>query len=291
MSLQDIPFLEENIMYPYIEIGSLTVETYHIFMVIGFFIAIGVVLILNKKHPSYQLPVKEILFLFAYVVVGALLGARLVFVITHIGTMVDDPSTILPIIINGGLVFYGGVLGGMGMGYLYIRQYGLDPIKYSNLFIVAVPLGHGCGRVGCFMAGCCHGKPTESVMGVVFNFDPSYPYYGVRVHPTQLYEATFNIMLFVTMVVLFLKFRHKHRPYIFVSIYLVAYGIFRFVNEFFRGDEIRGIFILSTSQWISLFLIAAGVLLYVLKVDRFKAFQVQPPTSKSYLKHLESNHQ
>ena len=269
-------------MYPYIEIGALRVQTYHIFMILGFAIALGVILYLNKKHPLYHLPVKEILFLLVYVIVGALIGARIVFIITNIGVMIEDPSTILPIIINGGLVFYGGVLGGIGMGYLYIRQYGLDPIKYSNLFIVAVPLGHGCGRVGCFMAGCCHGKPTDSVMGVVFDFDPTYPYYGVRVHPTQLYEAFFNMVLFITMATLFFKFRHKHRPYVFVSIYLVAYGIFRFINEFFRGDDIRGVFLLSTSQWISLFLIAAGVLLYVLKVERFKAFQMQPPTAKNY---------
>lgn len=265
-------------MYPYLELGDLRVQTYHILMVVGFIVAIVSVLIINKRHPLYHLPPKEILFLSAFIIIGALLGGRLLFFLTHLGAMIQDPSLILPVLFSGGLVFYGGLIGGIGVGYFYIRRYRLDPLKYVNLFIVALPLGHGCGRIGCFMAGCCHGKPTDSIFGVVFPFEASYPYAGVRVHPTQLYEALFNIVLFLTMLFLFFKYRKRHRPYIFVSLYLVAYGTFRFFNEFLRGDEIRGVWLLSTSQWISLILVTIGILIYWFKRDVSKMADQGQPT-------------
>jgi phosphatidylglycerol---prolipoprotein diacylglyceryl transferase len=255
-------------MYPFIEIGNLVIETYHILMVFGFLISIIVILIINKKNKQYMLPAKEILFLAAFIIFGALVGARILYVITQFNVIIDTPSLFLPMLINGGLVFYGGLIGGIGFGYFYMERYNLDPLKYSNLFVIALPLGHGCGRIGCFMAGCCHGKPTESIMGVVFPFEASYPYHDVKVHPTQLYEAVFNFLLFGTMVFLFFKFKDRHRPYIFISIYLVFYGIFRFINEFFRGDEIRGVYILSTSQWISILMIMIGTLLYIFKTNK-----------------------
>lgn len=252
-------------MYPYLEFGSFRIETYDVLVTLGFVLAMIAILIINKKHELYHLPVKEILFLALFVVIGALIGARVLFIITNINRMIDNPSLISPIVFSGGLVFYGGVIGGLLSGYFYVRRYGLDPVKYMNLFIVALPLGHGCGRIGCYMAGCCHGKPTDSIFGVVFPFGESHPFHGVKIHPTQLYEAVFNFLLFLSLLFLFFKWRKRHKPYVFVALYLILYGSFRFINEFFRGDAIRGVVILSTSQWVSIVAVTAGALLLIAK--------------------------
>jgi len=252
-------------MHPFLEFGSFRIETYDVLVTLGFVLAIVAVLLINKKHELYQLPVKEILFLTLFVIIGALIGARILFIITNINRMIENPSLISPIVFSGGLVFYGGVIGGLVSGYFYVRRYGLDPVKYMNLFIVALPLGHGCGRIGCYMAGCCHGKPTDSIFGVVFPFGESHPFHGVKIHPTQLYEAVFNFLLFLSLLFLFFKWKKRHKPYIFVALYLILYGSFRFINEFFRGDDIRGVIILSTSQWVSLIAVTVGVLLLVFK--------------------------
>ncbi|MFP4177705.1 MAG: prolipoprotein diacylglyceryl transferase [Acholeplasmataceae bacterium] len=255
-------------MHPYLEFGSFRIETYDVLVTLGFLLAIIAILIINRKHELYRLPVKEILFLLLFVVIGALIGARLLFIVTNIDRMVEDPSSISRIVFSGGLVFYGGVIGGLVSGYFYVKRYGLDPVKYMNLFIVALPLGHGCGRIGCYMAGCCHGKPTDSAFGVVFPYSESHPFHGVKIHPTQLYEATFNFLLFLGLLFLFFKWRKRHESYVFVALYLILYGTFRFINEFFRGDAIRGVYILSTSQWVSLIAVIAGLLLLVHKTDK-----------------------
>lgn len=252
-------------MYPFVHLGETTIEMYHIMMVIGFFAAIVTVLMVNKKHQHYHLPVRELFFLITYVIVGALLGARLVFLLTNIPMMIDDPGLILPLLLNGGLVFYGGVIGGIGVGAYYIKRYKLNPIKYVNLLIISLPLGHAFGRVGCFCAGCCHGKPTDSIFGMIFPFGESHIYHDVAIHPTQLYEAAFNLLLFIVLLYVFFRQKQGHRPYLFVSMYLILYSFFRFINEFMRGDDIRGVYLLSTSQWISILLIAAGIFLLVTK--------------------------
>lgn len=252
-------------MYPFVHLGETTIEMYHIMMVIGFAAAILTILMMNKRHHHYHLPVRELIFLIIYVVVGALLGARLVFVLTNIPLMVADPSLIIPLVLGGGLVFYGGVLGGIGLGLYYVLHYKLNPVKYLNLLIISLPLGHAFGRVGCFCAGCCHGKPTDSIFGMIFPFGESHVYHDVAIHPTQLYEAFFNLLLFIVLTYFFFRQKQGHRPYLFVSLYLVLYGIFRFMNEFLRGDDIRGVYLLSTSQWISIVLIITGVFLLIRK--------------------------
>lgn len=253
------------LMFPFIHLGDTAIEMYHVMMVIGFSMAILTILWVNKRHHHYHLPVRELIFLIVYVVVGALLGARLLFVLTNLPKMIADPGIIVPMLLSGGLVFYGGVLGGIGFGAYYIIRYKLDPIKYVNLLILSLPLGHAFGRVGCFCAGCCHGKPTDSIFGVIFPFGESHPYHDVAIHPTQLYEAFFNLVLFIVLINIFFRYKQGHRPYLFVSLYLVFYGIFRFFNEFLRGDDIRGVFLLSTSQWISLVLIISGMVLLIRK--------------------------
>ena len=128
---------------------------------------------------------------------------------------------------------------------------------YEVLSIVpcVITMAHGFGRLGCFFAGCCYGKPTDSFLGVTF------PGHTQAVHPTQLYEAAFLFILFGVFSFLLFKYNFRHN----FSLYLVCYGIFRFCIEFLRGDhrgELLGF--ISPSQTWSLVMVIMGVVLYFL---------------------------
>ena len=122
-------------------------------------------------------------------------------------------------------------------------------------------IAHAFGRVGCFFAGCCYGKPTDSFLGVQF------PGMSQKVHPTQLYEAIFLFALFTLCYLLYWKKNFKHN----LSLYLVVYGIFRFCIEYLRGDD-RGqlIGMISPSQFWSILMIVGGVAVYFLLEWLFK---------------------
>jgi phosphatidylglycerol:prolipoprotein diacylglycerol transferase len=114
---------------------------------------------------------------------------------------------------------------------------------------LAAPLWHAFGRLGCFAAGCCYGRPTEAPWGVVFR-DPRSMVpenlLGVRVHPTQLYESAGDLLIFALM---------WRRPR--AGVYFIGYGVLRFINEFFRGDTVGG-GLLTAGQWLSLGLVVLG---------------------------------
>lgn len=164
----------------------------------------------------------------------------------------------------GGATFYGGALGALTVFSLVLRLKKKREVSvYERLCDLApcIPAGHALGRVGCFLGGCCYGKPTDCIFGVVFP-EGSLPYehYGgaVKIHPTQLYEAAF-----LALLALFLwRFRKKNS----FPFYLILYGVFRFSIEFLRDDD-RGAFLwgMSPAQIISVLsaLFGAGILLYM----------------------------
>lgn len=162
-------------------------------------------------------------------------------------------------IIFGGSVFYGGLIGILIVALVYTRKKHLSA-RYLDVAAIGIPLFHVFGRLGCFFSGCCFG--IESSVGFVYHYSLIPSANSVRRFPVQLLEAAFNACL---CLVLYSLFRKKKLEGRLLSAYLFAYPTFRFFDEFLRGDAYRGIwFGLSTSQWISLLLIAvnAGCLLY-----------------------------
>jgi phosphatidylglycerol:prolipoprotein diacylglycerol transferase len=156
---------------------------------------------------------------------------------------------------RGGLAYYGGFLFAVAFAYYYVRKYKLGWWRTADLAAPGIMLGLVCGRLGCFLNGCCYGKPTTSFLGVVF---PQRP--GVAVHPTQLYESA---TCFVIFVILYYVVRPRRRVFgdVFAAM-LILYGIGRSLCEIWRDDD-RGVFfgLISTSQIISLPLIVGGLLL------------------------------
>ena len=167
----------------------------------------------------------------------------------------------------GGITWLGGVIAAFPVMILLLHFF-CPACKGNELYVfgLTVPgiaLAHGFGRIGCFLGGCCYGKPTDSIFGVVFpkgslaaNQYPTASGASLPVLPTQLFEAIFELLLFSAMLIFYKKLK-RH----FAATYCVSYGVFRFIIEFFRGDS-RGStgFFLTPSQLISLILIALGVL-------------------------------
>jgi len=187
---------------------------------------------------------------------GALVGAKLLYIIVswpQLGATTAEKISYILHNFRYGFVFFGGLIVSVSAVIIYLRRKKLPLAKTADFIITAVPLGHALGRIGCFLAGCCHGKPTTMPWGVVFN-DPhtlvAPELVGVPVHPTQLYESFGNFILFLLLHKLY---QRPHKDGSIVLAYTVCYSLMRFVIEFFRGDY-RGGFILglSPSQLLAL---------------------------------------
>ncbi len=158
--------------------------------------------------------------------------------------------------LGGGITFIGGLIGGIA---IFLALYFIFRKKLSGRLLdilsfapCCITIAHAFGRLGCFFAGCCYGKPTDSAFGIVF---PTRPHLGA-VHPTQLYEAIFLFLLCAVIFLIVMKWHFKHG----LSVYLICYGMFRFGIEYLRNDS-RGGFIpgISPSQFWSICMVAAGI--------------------------------
>ena len=163
--------------------------------------------------------------------------------------------------LGGGMTFLGGLIGGVVIFLVvyifFAKKYETKLYEVLTVVPCVITVAPAFGRLGCFFAGCCYGKPTDSFLGVKF------PHLSHTVHPTQLYEAAFLFILFGVCTFLIYKYEFKHN----MSVYLISYGIFRFCIEFLRGDhrgELLGF--ISPSQTWSLLMVVIGVgLIFLMK--------------------------
>lgn len=247
-------------MHPILfKIGYLPVYSY------GFFIATGVMLGFSYMHwqgkKQFGLTFEQGYILFVLLVLAGGIGGK-VFVIF------EDPSFYLrnpqKLISGSGFVFYGTFLFTIPTMLWYFRKIKIPTLGMLDIMAVVACIMHGFGRIGCFMAGCCHGKPTDSILGVTFT-DPicqAEPL-NAPLHPTQLYEAALIFSLLAALI--FYKDKKKFDGQLFL-IYPIVYAAGRGVIEIFRGDIQRGFLfgnILSTSQFISLGVMVVSVYFYV----------------------------
>jgi phosphatidylglycerol:prolipoprotein diacylglycerol transferase len=202
-------------------------------------------------------------YLYAFGAIGTVVGAKLLYLITifpellqQLPLLWQEPARFAEQYLTGGLVFYGGLLGAIVGAFLCSRYFSLRLQDYFPVLIPVFPLIHGIGRIGCFLAGCCYGKPAS--WGIAFTNSPVAPN-GVRLIPTQLIEAGAELLI----CPLLLWFSRRLPPMRLLALYFLVYAPVRFVLEFFRGDVIRGfLWGLSTSQWISLAVFLLGLILW-----------------------------
>ncbi|MCG3173306.1 MAG: Prolipoprotein diacylglyceryl transferase [Myxococcota bacterium] len=207
-------------------------------------------------------PVK-VVDIYILIIILSLVGARLLFIIVEWRTYAADPAALLDPF-RGGLVFYGGLLGGIAAVLIGVWRFKLPWWRIADLYIPWVAQGQFFGRLGCFGAGCCWGGETShsNPFHIIYS-QPGIEHVraNIPMHPTQLYEA-FGV-LGIYFYLIWLRSRKTWHGQVFIH-YLVLYAILRSVVEIFRGDAPRGFVIepwLSTSQFIAAVLTAAAAAL------------------------------
>lgn len=250
--------------------------------IIGIGFAIGC-LIAVYRSPRYDFPREDCFYAMLFAMIGVVVGGKILYLITDIQGIIENAAYLFGTVegwyslLGGGFVFYGGLFGGLLGAYIYCRMYKLSFYTFLQAAVPVVPLIHGIGRIGCFCAGCCYGIPWDPPVGMLFSASPAAPH-DVYLFPVQLLEAGLNFILFAVMMGIF----HKPRKIPAVGVYLIGYGIVRLICERFRYDEVRGFFLgLSTSQWISILVIPAGVLILWLAHRRRKKEALRSPQESS----------
>ncbi len=238
-----------------LSIGPITIHGY------GLMIGIGILLaffLAGKRAKLKGLSEDDLYGIGLVCVIFGILGAKLLFCIIEFRSILQNPMSILS---GNGFVVYGGIIGGTLAAFLYCRKKKLDFLKYFDLVMPSIALAQGFGRIGCFLAGCCYGKETDSIFGIVFknsNFAPN----GVKLIPTQLISSAGN---FLIMAILLIFARKQRQPGKVGALYLILYSIGRFVVEYMRNDYRGEVFgIMSTSQFISIFILALGIVLFTI---------------------------
>jgi phosphatidylglycerol:prolipoprotein diacylglycerol transferase len=247
------------------QLGPLTIRWYGVMMAVGFMIGFVSWVYLGKKENKPADYCSDLLF---WIMVSGILGARVAYILCDVGYFIDNPMMIIRLD-KGGLVYYGGFLGAGLAIVLFARKRKESLIRVLDFVITAVPLAHFFGRVGCFLNGCCYGKlyegwsavryPKESFPWVMQRYSQdvtAYDEFSKSLHAVQLYEAVFNLLLFV---MLFWLYPRRKSDGFIIGVYLVAYPIGRFVLEFFRGDERPVILGISLAQLIGVALLTLGL--------------------------------
>lgn len=245
-------------MYPRLfEIGPITVYTYGVLLAAAYLIGLKFAVARARRH---GLDGDRMLDLGIYIIIAALIGAKLLLLIVDFDLFVRQPSELWTLARSGG-VFYGGLIAAFLVAMWYIRRHRLPVWTTTDMFAPGIALGHAIGRLGCFLAGCCFGRPTSLPWAVTFS-DPfaasnvGTPL-GTPLHPTQLYESGAELLILGALLAT--ERRGRYFPGRTFWWYVLLYSISRFVIEFFRGDE-RGMFWgISTSQIISLVLLPVSV--------------------------------
>lgn len=209
----------------------------------------------------------QIIDLAIFLVIGGIVGARLFYVLVY------DPVRYLkhPIEIfqiwNGGLVYYGALIGGFVTGTWFILKKGLPFWKLADVVTPALALGYGIVRIGCFMNGCCYGKPTTSVIGVIFPFiEGARNLNDVARYPTQLFSSLFGFVLFG--VLLYLWKRKQFDGQVFLA-FLILYAVERTVVEHYRENLIV-FWKITVSQLVSFLITIPAVYFYWKRYQEFK---------------------
>lgn len=233
-------------MFPVIcTIGPITIYSYGLMMAVAVLVCAR---LMAREAGRRALSPEMIYDLALWCVVGGISGARIFYILLNISYFTASPQDII-MIQKGGLAWQGGFIGGALAGAVFTRRRRISLAVITDLAAPFLALGQAIGRIGCFLNGCCYGRPLA--WGVYC------PVHGERLHPTQLYDT---VALFFIFLLLRRLYRRPHRPGQIFVWYLILASAERFINEFFRGDHVTTVAGLSVFQWMSLaFLAIAGV--------------------------------
>jgi phosphatidylglycerol:prolipoprotein diacylglycerol transferase len=199
---------------------------------------------------------------------SGIIGSKLLMILVDWRDYLADPSQIFSVAtLQSGGVFSGGLLLALACSWWYVRREKIPFLSAADVFAPGVALGHAFGRIGCLAAGCCYGRETHVPWAITFHNPWAGEFQGTPLnrplHPTQLYEFVAELINFALLY--WLCKRKKFEGQI-IALFMIIYGIERFVFEFFRGDpgrgEVLGGFMTGT-QLIALGLVVSGFVIYV----------------------------
>ncbi|NQU11876.1 prolipoprotein diacylglyceryl transferase [bacterium] len=226
-------------MHPvFIRLGPLEIHTYGVLVAIGF--ALGLATAARRARISEGLRAETIYDLGVWLIVAGLAGGKLFHIVFFWPDFLLSWQEMGWQALRVGFVFYGGLIGAALATIVYARRRNLPLAKLADACLPSVALGHAFGRLGCFFEGCCYG--TACALPWAVRFPAHHPAHSYPVHPTQLYEAAGNLLLFAGLT---LWYRQKRFDGQIAWLYVLGYGVIRFVVEFFRGDY--------AERWLGLF--------------------------------------
>ncbi len=257
-----------------------TIYWYGIFAAVAFLLGFYTA---GQRAPRDGVSADFIMNLAPWIIGGAILGARLLYVTTYYQEeFANKPWYEMFLLRRSGLVFYGGLLGGSLATVIYCLKEKVPILKVADILAPSIPLGHVFGRVGCLMTGCCYGRPTDLPWGIHFPMD--HWTHGVKVHPTQIYESALNALLFGCLI--WFSRRKRFDGHVF-AVYLICYALLRSLVERFRGDYPEDLRpwggLLTPGQWVSVGILAGGILLLCLlpKLAKAKSLATTANTNKN----------
>lgn len=253
-------------MHPILfHIGNFALPTYGVLAAAGLMLGI----LINVHLAKLEGQDEELLWNGSVVaVVGALLGAKIMLISTDWGNYSHNFAQIFTLqYLRAAGVWYGGLLGGVIAGILYMRHFRMPIMRILDAYTPGISFGHAIGKLGCFFAGCCYGRPSDAPWAVVFTSPVANKLSGtpleVPLHPAQLYE--FSVELVLTLGLLLL-WRRRRFPGQVLGTYLFLFGIARYFLEFYRDDPERGSMFggfMTGTQFISILLVIAGGALWM----------------------------
>ena len=238
-------------------IGNFSLPSYGLLVALGFLLGIWLTTRLARR---VGLASETILNLGVFCALAGIVGAKVLMIVLSPEYRAHPADIFTLATLQSAGIFYGGLVAALVAAIWYMRRHGLPVLLTADQFPPGVALGHGIGRLGCFAAGCCWGRPADVPWAVTFT-DPhsviATDRLQVPLHPTQLYEA---LAEWIICGILILFLHRKHRNGQVLGLYLVLYGIARFVIEFYREHDASnpaGLG-LSLEQWIAIALILVG---------------------------------
>jgi phosphatidylglycerol:prolipoprotein diacylglycerol transferase len=246
-------------------LGSFPVHSYGVMMALAFVFGLWTATLRGRREKISGETIADVAL---WIMIGTILGARTVYVATYWNDeFAGQPISEIFMIQHGGLVFYGGLIGAIVAGTIYLHWKQLPLWKIADVFAPSIALGSVFGRIGCLLNGCCYGRACDLPWAISFPADnplnpPTYP-----VHPTEIYDALLNLGLYCFLAWLFR--RKKFDGQVFAT-YLIGYAITRSFVEYFRGDynSAHHHFGLTPAQLVSVPIFFAGLALAAILARR-----------------------
>jgi len=240
-------------------LGPIPIRLYGLMIGIGFLLGI---MLAARRAKKEGLDPERILDMGVYLLLAAIVGSRVFYVLTTWQEFADNPLDIFAIW-KGGLVFYGGLIAAVPVGIWYMRKHSLPVWKTADIMAPSIALGQAFGRLGCFFAGCCYGAPCDGPLCLTFHDPHSLAPQGMPLFPTQLMESGGNFLIFGALLLLR---RYKKFDGQLFWLYVPFYAVLRFIIEFYRGDAARGVYfngLVSTSQIIAIVMLGLSAFMLV----------------------------